>query len=238
MVALALALGITALVVPLKFERVPRRILLVPIGATLLLAALSLDGLLSRLDGGLLLAGYALAVVVLYRESQHGNDIQPAESVEHVVEETDDWSRAKSVGLFVLALAAIIGGSELLVMASETLIQRIGLSETVFGMTVLAFVVSIEEVARELPAALKGRPDISLGNVVGSALAFFLFNAGVIALVRPVAIDPLTLRFYLPMVVGTVIVTALILLRDTFPRWAGALLLVLYVIFVGGGYFL
>lgn len=238
MVALALALGITALIVPLHFQRVPRRILLVPVGAVLLLGGLSLDGLLSRLDGALLLAGYALAVAVLYRESRRGNDIQPAESVESVVEETHDWSRGKAVGLFVLSLMAIIGGSELLVMASETLIQQIGLSETVFGMTVLALVVSIEEVARELPAALKGRPDISFGNVVGSALAFFLFNAGLIALVRPVVVNPITRHFYLPMVVGTVLVTALLMLRNALPRWAGALLLALYVIFAAGGYLL
>jgi Ca2+/Na+ antiporter len=61
-----------------------------------------------------------------------------------------------------------------------------GSSLTKAVQRVLAFLVSIEELARELPAALKGKPEISYGNVSGSILAFFLFNAGIIALVHPV----------------------------------------------------
>ena len=77
----------------------------------------------------------------------------------------------------------------MLVSGSETIIEHLGLSDTVFGMKILAFLVSMEELARELPAAMKGRPDISFGNVVGYMLAFFLFNAGIIVLVSPVTVD-------------------------------------------------
>lgn len=68
----------------------------------------------------------------------------------------------------------------MLVKGSGTIISRLGISDTIFGMTILAFLVSIEELAREPPAAMKGRPEISFWNVVGSILAFFLFNAGII----------------------------------------------------------
>ena len=104
------------------------------------------------------------------------------------------------------------------------------------GMTILAFLVSVEELARELPAALKGRPDISYGNVVGSILAFFCFNAGIIALVRPVEVGPPVLRFYLPVCIVTVLATTLVMLTRKVPRWAGAVLVLLYFLFVFGGY--
>ena len=124
----------------------------------------------------------------------------------------------------------------MLVAGSETIIALLGLSDTVFGMTILAFLVSIEELARELPAAMKGRPEISFGNVVGSILAFFLFNAGIIALVSPVIVGAEVLRFYLPLCFGTVIVVSLFMMTKRIPRWAGGILVLLYLIFVIGGY--
>ncbi|UGV40768.1 hypothetical protein J7W08_12110 [Methanococcoides orientis] len=78
----------------------------------------------------------------------------------------------KPFDLLLLSLTSIIIGSEMLVTGSDSIIGHLGLSDTVFGMTILAFIVSIEELARELPAAMKGRSEISFGNVVGSVLAF------------------------------------------------------------------
>lgn len=237
MVAVALAFGITVLIVPLRFERAPRSILAVSPLAVLLFGALALDGHLARLDGALLLLGYGAAVTFLARRQQRGADVTPVESVEGMLSgDLQDTSRWKALGLFVPSLAGIVAGSELLVRSSKTFIERLDLSDTTFGMTILALVVSIEEVARELPAALKGRPDVSFGNVVGSVLAFFLFNAGLIALVHPVEVGTQTLSFYLPVALGTVVVVSLFMLRKELPRWAGVMLVLAYVLFALGGY--
>jgi len=236
MVAIALAFGITALFAPMSFEQVPKQILTVPILAVLLLGILSLDGQLSRIDGAVLLLGFVLSVNYLLRLSKRGFDIKPTGEVAETLEEAEELSKWKSFGLLLLSLAAIIIGSEMLVAGSETIIVRLGLSDTVFGMTILAFLVSIEELARELPAAMKGRPEISFGNVVGSILAFFLFNAGIIALVSPVTVGTQVLRFYLPLCFGTVIVVSLFMMTKKIPRWAGGILVLLYLIFIVGGY--
>lgn len=230
MVALALAFGVTALVVPLDFERVPRRILLLPIGAVALLTVLASDGRLSRFDGGLLLFGYAGAIVVLLQWERQGIHVAPTAEVEDEAEGEAGWS----VGWFGASLVGIVAGSELLVGGARPIIEGLGWTETAFGMTVLALLVSIEEVARELPAALKGRPDISFGNVVGSALAFFGMNAGVIALVHPVPVADVTRQFYLPVCVAAVLLIAGLMMWRHVPRWAGALLLLIYIVFVVG----
>ena len=236
MVAIALAFGITALFAPMSFEQVPKQILTVPILAVLLLGILGFDGLLSRIDGAVLLLGFVLSVIYLLRLSKRGIDIKPTGEVAETLEEAEELSKWKSFGLLLLSLAAIIIGSEMLVTGSKTLIVLLGLSDTVFGMTILAFLVSIEELARELPAAMKGRPEISFGNVAGSILAFFLFNAGIIALVSPVTVGAEVLRFYLPLCFGTVIVVSLFMMTKKIPRWAGGILVLLYLIFVVGGY--
>lgn len=236
MVAVALSLGITALVAPLKFKEAPKRILLAPLAAAALLALLLLDGLLSRMDGIVLLAGFGVAVAYLLWLGGRGIHIQPSGEVEEILEEEDSPSRWRSAGLLALSLLGIVLGSEMLVSGAGDLIRRMGVSETFFGMTILAFLVSVEELARELPAAVKGRPEITFGNVVGSILAFFLFNAGIMAMVRPVEVDARTLNFYLPLCVLTVLIIMGLMLRKGISRWGGGILLVLYLVFVAGGY--
>jgi cation:H+ antiporter len=105
-------------------------------------------------------------------------------------------------------------------------------------MTILAFFVSIEELARELPAALKGHAEITFGNVVGSILAFFLFNAGLIALVRPVIIAPAVWQFYLPIAFVTILVVCGFMMTKRISRWMGGILVLLYISFVLGGFLL
>jgi len=237
MVAIALAFGVTALIVPMRFQQAPRAVLAVPVAAFAIFTGLIWDGTLSRLDGGLLLAGFVAAVLSLVGLSRRGLDIRPTGEVAETLEERERISRWKSVGLLVLSLAAIIAGSDMLVTGSKTIIDRLGLAEAFFGMIVLAFMVSIEEIARDLPAALNGRPEITYGNVAGSVLAFFGFNAGVIALVRPVEVSEPVLTFYLPVCGVTLLATTLFMLARKVPRWAGAVLVLLYVLFVIGGYF-
>jgi cation:H+ antiporter len=238
MVAIALAFGITALIAPMKFEQAPGQVLAVPILSVILFGGLALDGQLSRADGAILLAGFALALLFLLWLSRRGLDIKATGEVAETLKEAEPVNRWKSAGLLAVSLAAIIVSSELLVAGAETILAQIGLSDTVFGMTALALLVSIEELARELPAARQGKAEISIGNVAGSILAFFLFNAGIVALVSPVAVSNQVLSFYLPLCLGTVIVVSLFMLARRVPRWAGGVLVALYLAFAVGGYML
>jgi len=237
MVAMALALGISALFAPLKFKNISKRLLLVPLVSVLLFGALVLDRHLSRFDGIILLAGYAGAVFYLIYLNRKGITLKAGGEVAETLEKENLPNKWKSAGLMLVSLVAIIGGSELLVSGSKVILEEFQISDTVYGMTILAFMVSIEEIARELPAALKGKSDVSMGNVIGSVLAFFLFNAGIIALVRPVEVSAEALQFFLPVSIVTIlfILTLLLFIRKI-PRWAGALLIVLYIVFILFGY--
>lgn len=236
MVAIALAFGITALLAPMRFEQVPRLILVAPVLAVLLFGGLAQDGQLSRWDGIGLLLGFVAAIFYLIWLNRRGLDIEPTGEVAETLERDNLPSRWRSLGILLVSLVAIVAGSEMLVISSEALIARMGISDTVFGMTILALLVSIEELARELPAALKGRAEISFGNVVGSILAFFLCNAGIIAVVRAVPVSDRVLRFYWPMSLITVVVLSVFMLRKRVSRWEGGVLVFLYAVFVVGGW--
>jgi cation:H+ antiporter len=236
MVAVAFAFGIAALVAPMTFAQVPPQMLAVQMLAAVLLAVLSLDGQLSRIDGVILLAAFGLAILYLVRLGRRGLDIQASGEVGHRLQKGNIPGKWPSLGLFILSLVAIVVGSELLVSGAQTLLTRFGISDLPFGMTILAFLVSIEELERELPAARQGRPDISFGNVIGSILAFFLCNAGIIALVRPLPVDRAVLTFYLPLAFITIALVSGVMLTKRVPRWAGGVLIICYAVFVVGAW--
>jgi cation:H+ antiporter len=238
MVAVALAFGISALVAPMVFAQVPPQVLAVQMLSVVLFAGLVMDGQLSRVDGGMLLVGFGLAVLYLVRIGRRGLDITPSGEVGHRLQKGNIPGKWPSLGLFILSLVAIVVGSELLVSGAQTLLKRFEIADLPFGMTILAFLVSIEELERELPAARQGRPDISFGNVLGSILAFFLCNAGIIALVQPVPVDHVVLTFYLPLAFITIAIVSGFMLMKRVPRWAGGLFILLYAVFVVGGWFM
>jgi len=220
----------------MRFERAPSQVLAVPILSVILLGGLGMDGRLSRADGAILLVGFLLSVVYLTRLSKAGLDNKASGEVAETLEEGENVNRWRSIGLMAGSLVAIVIGSEMLVAGAETIVAQFGLSDTVFGMTVLALLVSIEELARELPAARRGKAEISYGNIAGSLLAFFLFNAGIVAQVNPVEVGGLVLSFYLPLCLATVVVVSGFMLTKCVPRWAGAVLIALYLTFAIGGY--
>ncbi len=239
MVATAFSFGVAALVAPMRFGEVPKRVLVVPVLATLLSGALALDGGLSRVDGAVLVFGYAAALVYLGLLSRGGVDIQAGKGeVGRELREARGMGAGRAALMLLLSLVAIIIGAELLVTGTRDLIEHFGLSQTAVGMTILALAISVEELARTIPAAMQGRPEISYGTVNGSVLAFFLFNAGVIALVSPLEVGRPTLLFYLPVAFVSVVVLSLFLLSGRVPRWSGGVLVTLYAVFAAGGYLL
>jgi cation:H+ antiporter len=238
MVAIAFAFGLSAVVAPMTFAQVPPQILGVQILAVVFFAVLAMDGLLSRMDGALLLVGFVCAVLYLLRLGRRGFDLKPSGEVGHRLQKGNIPGKWLSIGLFGLSLMAIAVGSEMLVRGAHTLLARFHIADLPFGMTILAFAVSIEELEREFPAARQGRPDISFGNVLGSILAAFLCNAGIIALVQPVAVDRVVLTFYLPVAFITITVLSGFMLTKRMPRWAGGVLLLFYALFVSGAWFL
>lgn len=230
MVAIALAFGLTAAITPVRISRPAWQLLALPAAGVLLFTALALDGTLTRLDGAVLVAAYAAAVARLLRLGHRGITIEPAGEAAEALERPPP--RGRAVALLGASLVLLVVGSELLVEAARGLIDAAGWSETAAGMSVVALAVSAEELARELPAARRGHAELTVGNVTGSVLAFFLFNAGVIALVQPVTVDDDVTRLQLPIAVATVALVLGLLRRGAVRRAGGLVLVAFYLLFL------
>jgi len=142
-----------------------------------------------------------------------------------------DWSVDGRKRWMVMARQA--GGGWLLAAGLRTVVRNLGVSPTLLGNTALAASVEAEELARVAVPARRGRPELALGNIAGTIVHFAGLNAGVIALVKPLALDRDTTRLYLPAAAATpAMLAALLLTRRRIGRAEGALLLALYAAYL------
>lgn len=208
--------GVGALIAPMR-TRLPLAALAWTAAAPAPVLLLGLDGRLSRLDGGLLLLWFALALVGLARS---GRALLPAEPRE---------PRGRTVVPLLAGLGLLTVGGEVLGEGIRKAVSRFDISATLLGNTAVAAAVEAEEVARVAVPTRRGRADVALGNVLGTVVHFAAFNAGVIALVRPLDIEGLTRSLHLPVAVAAVLVfCAVAALGNGIGRRAGLAFLVLY----------
>lgn len=233
-VNIALILGLAAIVNPMQVDRsLVRRDIPVMIGAGVLLGALVLDGTLSRLDGAVLLAIFAVNLVhsiATARRSAREGRIAAGE-VEGLVVPAPS-ARMSSTGLVLLGLLALIVGAQLLVGSAVFFARTLGISELVIGLTIVAIGTSLPEMATSIIAAVRRENDIALGNIVGSNLFNTLAILGVAALVNPLPVASSIIRFDLPFML--IVSAALLPLAWTglrLSRGEGGLLFASYALF-------
>lgn len=159
------------------------------IAASIALTAMALMfGELSRWIGAVFVMSLVFYVLAVWRIEQSGGAaaaMHEAEGHTHDPVPQKLWQSA----LFALAgLGLLIWGADLLVEGAIVTARLAGVSETVIGLTIVAIGTSLPELVATLAAALKGRTDVAIGNIVGSNLYNILGILGVTALIQPIAI--------------------------------------------------
>lgn len=137
--------------------------------------------------------------------------------------------------LFLLGLAALVAGSELLVRGASKLAISWGISPLVVGLTVVAFGTSSPEMAVSVQGALSGSTDIAIGNVVGSNIFNVLLILGLCAAIVPLTVASQIIRQEVPIMIGASLLLVAMTLDGRISRLeAGVLfgLLVAYTVFL------
>jgi len=183
---IGLVLGVTVLVVPLLIRQNCIRVelptlLIVTLGTWLLL----LDGLLSRLDGLLMIGGLALILVQMVR-ARAGDRVVREESEG---EDLPHLKPGRAWLAFIAGLALLVGSSRLLVWGATTIATQLGVSELIIGLTIVAVGTSLPELAATLAGALKGHTEIAIGNIIGSNLFNLLAVMSIPGVIAPLALS-------------------------------------------------
>ncbi len=127
--------------------------------------------------------------------------------------------------ILALSIGALWWGAVLVVDSASAIAHKMGISELVIGLTVVAFGTSAPEFAVTLSAAFKGQADISVGNVVGSNVFNLGFILGGVAIIRAIQTNAKLVFRDGSILIGTAILLLLFLRDSTLQRWEGMILM-------------
>ena len=178
---------------------------------------------LTRIDGLVLLCFF---IIFLYYSVSIAKEIEGMEA--HVP--LKEHGMAKSFLLVVSGFAGLCIGGDWIVQGAVNLAVKLGISQSVVGLTIVAIGTSLPELATSAVAAHKGKPDIAVGNVVGSNIFNIFFVLGVSAIIKPISFNSRS-----NFDIGVVILASLLLFTFMFTgqkrsidRWEGIVSLMLY----------
>ena len=194
-----LVLGLSSVVAPLVVtKQIIRSDVPIMIGVTLLLFMFALDGQISRVDGIIFFIGGVLYTLsLIYQSSKQG-----AEQDEFA--EEYGFSGEVTPVVWLKNIVFIIGGSSLLILGSNwlvdsavTIAEYFGVSNLLIGLTIIALGTSLPELATSVVASFRGERDIAVGNVLGSNIFNILAVLGIAGTLSPAAINvnPTVLSF-------------------------------------------
>lgn len=194
------------------------------IGVTVILGILGLaDNTVSRPEGVILWALFIAYLLYLLRMAKKG---QP------VGEETAGADRADKLCKMLLMVAAgcamIVFGSDLTVDAATELARIFKVDERIIGLTIVAFGTSLPELVTSVTAAIKGKTDIAMGNIVGSNIFNILFVVGTSALITPVVYSGGFLVDTIVAIGAAVLLLLCVVRGQRMGRLAGVLMLAGY----------
>ena len=223
-VNVALILGVALVIAPIRSPRdTVRRDFPVAVAVPLVTALLVHDGVVSRLEGAALLAGFVGWVALVVREAlrQRRAAADPATRPQH-----RRMLLESAAGLGLLAVAG-----SLVVDGARGIAQSYGLDEFVIGATVVAIGTTVPELATAVTSKLRGHDEVGLGTILGSNLFNGLFIVAVAAMIHPIVVE--TREVFIALAFGVVAVALTLPAPDgTIHRLRGALLLLLYVGYV------
>ena len=224
--------GLTAVVMPIKVQKntITNEIPLVLLSSLALVACASdivLDGgvgnVIGRGDGILLLLFFAIFMRYTFSIAKSSGE----ESGEQI-KLMPIW---KSLLFIVLGLAGLIFGGQLFVDGASGIARSLGVSESVIGLTLVAGGTSLPELATSVVAAVKKKPGIAIGNVIGSNLFNIFLVLGASATVSPLPLGNIGISDMLMLVVSSVLfwATGWFFKDKTITRIEGAIMVALYV---------
>ena len=207
-------LGITAIISPLIITKESlKRDIPLNIGVTALLIALGMKGTifglgcdtLTRVDGLIMLTIMALYFRMLLKQPKQTDAGSDEE------ETTKVFSTGMSIVLILVGLGCLVFGGKLFVDSATEIALYYNMSEKFIGLTIMAAGTSLPELATSAVAAIKGKGQLALGNVIGSNISNILLILGGSALINPLSFGSMT-----PVDLGVVITGAIFLFISAF----------------------
>ncbi|MFH1499615.1 MAG: calcium/sodium antiporter [Verrucomicrobiota bacterium] len=224
---IALILGLCSLITPVQTTRqIVRREIPLMLVATVLGTVFLFDGVVSRVEGAILVASLIVYVVFTVRQARRdtaaaaaalGDDLPPKKPL------------FASIWFIIGGLIGLVWGADRFVVGAVEIAEAWGLSKIVIGLTIVAVGTSLPELATSVVAAARKESDMAVGNIVGSNIFNLLCILGFTALIHPIGNFSLSAVDLLVMGAVSLALWPLAASGGRISRAEGAVLLAAYV---------
>lgn len=232
-------LGICSIIYPIPVDKgILKRDFPLSIGATILILLMSCFGTLvsgrflkesmsavagnvSRIIGIILLVIFVTYIIYLIYNAKKNPTTEEAGEILPL------W---KCFLLIVIGLALIVGGGQAVVYSAKEIARTLGMSETLIGLTIVAFGTSLPELVTSAIAAKKGETGLAVGNVVGSNIFNLLFILGISSTIHPIAVNIASVYDMLLLIVINIAIYVCLLKQRTIKRAGGIVMVLVYIL--------
>lgn len=221
-------LGLTALVLPVGMTDKNRRIdIPITLVVTILLVVLGVTGsmsgpVISRWEGVVMLLVFSVYLFYCFKSDSKDEFSETQQAT---------LSFPKAIALTLTGLAGLIFGGDLFVDSATALARQIGVSDKFIAVTILAGGTSLPELATSLTAAIRGKEQLVLGNILGSNVFNAMLILGLSSIITPLSFASMTIVDIAALILSSVLllIWAYTGRRNRIDHWEGAAMLLCYV---------
>lgn len=192
------------------------------------------DNVIGKVEGGSI---FILFLFVMFRSLKTLSDNDDTmDDIDGDDKEDHAMARLASWKLYAMTIGGLVGlliGSDFLVQGASEIALAIGVSESVVGLTMVAFGTSVPELATSITAAKRGKHAMFLGGVIGSNSANLAIILGSVAFLVPVEVHPEFAIEQFPIMIAFIFTLWVSMLGGRITRWQSAILLSGYLAFTG-----
>ncbi len=233
---IALILGLTSIVNVIPAQKITLRIdLPFMLLSFVLFVAIAMTGSVGRVAGVIGVLMLICFVSYQVRQSRKANKAKEAIAKENpeANEDAEPMALWKAILLVIVSFLAMVFGANILVEGASNIARLLGVTDRIIGLTIVAIGTSLPELFSSVMAAVKGKTDMAIGNIIGSGTFNILCVIGVSSIITPIMGTNIGFAFdYALMIFLGVLLWLFLRSKHLLERWEGFVLTAIYIAYL------
>lgn len=191
----------------------------------ILLFLFGIDGIITRVEGGIFLILYLIYYVILLKSQNENNDDNSSGK---------DYSNSALAFFFLAGFSILIFSSHLVVQNAMLLAEKWGVAQSFVGIVIIGLGTSLPELAVSVGAAMRKSAGMSIGNVIGSNIFDGFIPIGLGGVISTTNMEDHLLKFDIPFLfVVTILVIVFLRTKRGISMPEGIILITIYLLYIG-----
>ena len=231
---IALILGVTAIVNVIPSQKITLKIdLPFMLLSFVMFVAIAMTGSVGRVAGVIGVLMLICFVSYQIRKSRKASKAEAALAKENPNAAAEPMALWKAILLVIVSFLAMVFGANILVEGASNIARLLGVTDRIIGLTIVAIGTSLPELFSSVMAAIKGKTDMAIGNIIGSGTFNILCVIGVSSIITPIMGTNIGFAFdYALMIFLGVLLWLFLRSKHLLERWEGFVLTAIYIAYL------